>query len=609
MKAGGETMLKRSLAAALICCLIISLTACGGGSGDSGADFIMTNASVYTVDKDETIAEAVAVKDGKILYVGDSAGTEEFTGDKTQVIDMKGGSVLPSMVDAHMHPASSAISYLFEIALYDGEGKDAYLKTIKDFIEENPDLEVYAGGGFMRSAFDVVGPRAAWLDEIESEKPIILSGIDGHSMWVNSKTMELAGITKDTKDPEGGVIQRDPVTGEPSGLLQESAMQLVSELQPEYTKEQYKEAILWLQDWLNSLGFTTIFDAIVSMDNPNVYEAYNELANEGKLTLRIRGAWSMYPEMGADKYDAYVEKGIELSKDFTTPYFQINAFKFFSDQVVEEATAYMLEPYSDRTDGWRGIKVWDDDVLADLYTKIDKAGFQLHTHQIGDAAATYALDATEKAVKANGVRDSRHTLAHNQFMSPEDMKRMSDLKMNAIIAPYWMAMDDYYWEIYKPMLGDERVNNMYPAKSLFDAGVNTAIHSDFSVTEPDPGWLFYGAVTRTLPQKMYDAWYGADSTFGRTTDINAPVTDGLIGPLQQHKERLTLAQAVKAATYNGAYANFLEKETGSVEVGKAADLMLFKDDLFKIEVEDLANVLPMMTFFDGKVVYDEKDAE
>ena len=244
--------------------------------------------------------------------------------------------------------------------------------------------------------------------------------------------------------------------------------------------------------------------------------------------------------------------------------------------------------------------------MADLFTRIDKAGFQLHVHQIGDAAATYTLDAIEKVVAANGARDSRHSFAHVQFLNDNDIQRMADLKMNAIIAPYWMAMDDYYWDIYKPVLGEERANNMYPAQSLFDAGINTAIHSDFFVTEPDPGWLIYGALTRTVPQKIADMWYeGMDLT--RTTDINYPMEEMLIGPLPPHNERITLDEVLRAATYNGAYANFMEGEVGSIEVGKKADIIMFSEDLFELDVEDLANVLPIMTIFDGKIVYDEKE--
>lgn len=598
-------MFKKITSLFLVCCLVvIPLSACGG-SDDSFADIAITNASVYTADEDGTMAEAVAVKDGEIIYVGDAEGLSELTGENTKVVDLEGGTLMPSMIDSHMHPAMSATMYLYEISLHNVFDLDGYLPTIAGFIEENPDLDAYVGAGFMRSAFDTVGPRRESLDELESEKPVIITSIDGHSVWVNSKALELAGITKDTEDPQGGIIQKDPKTGEPSGLLQESAMNLVADLKPEYTKDQYKESILWLQEWFNSLGFTTIFDAMVDIDNPDYYGAYQELAEDGELTLRVRGGWHMYPEMGAVNFISNIEKGIELSKEFTTPYFQVNVFKFFSDQVVEEQSAYMAEPYIGGEEGWRGIKVWDDDEMEDLFTKIDKAGFQLHIHQIGDAAATYTLDAIEKVVATNGIRDSRHSFAHVQFLNDDDMQRMADLKMNAIIAPYWMAMDDYYWDIYMPILGEERVNNMYPAQSLFNKGINTAIHSDFFVTEPDPGWLIYGALTRTVPEKIADLWYeGMDLT--RTTDINYPMEEMLIGPLPPHNERINLDEILRAATYNGAYANFMENEVGSIEVGKRADIILFSQDLFDLDVEDLANVLPIMTIFDGKIVFDNK---
>jgi predicted amidohydrolase YtcJ len=594
--------LRISIVVLVLACVALAMGSCGTAS----ADIVITNASVQTVDANGTVAEAVAIADEKIIYVGDAAGAESYIDDNTKVIDMEGGTVMPGMVDSHMHPAMSAAAYMYEISLHTVTADlETYVDVIQTFVTENPDLEVYAGGGFMRSVFDQVGPRKETLDKISSDKPIILTSVDGHSIWANSKALELAGITKDTPDPEGGVIQHDPKTGEPSGLLQESAKDLVEELQPDYTKEQYKDAILWLQEWFNSVGLTTIFDALVPIDNPNYYEAYQELAEDGLLTLRVRGAWYLYPEMGAENYEANIDKAIELSKEFDTPFFQVNAFKFFSDQVIEEETGYLSEPYMNRSDNWQGIKVWDDEVIADLFTKIDQAGFQIHIHQIGDAAATYTLDALEKVVAANGERDSRHTFAHVQMLSDADADRMAALKMNAVIAPYWMNMDDYYWELYYPMLGKERVNNMYPAKSLIDKGINTAVHSDFFVTEPDAGWLFYSAMTRTVPQKIIDMGYGeAAKDIIRTTDINYPITSGVNGPLPQHDERLSLDEIIRAATYGGAYANFTDKETGSIEVGKRADLIAFPDDLHKLDIESISEITPIITIFNGKIVFD-----
>ncbi len=597
--------LRVSIAALMLVCVALVMGSCG----TTTADILITNAVVQTVDAAGTVAEAVAIADDKIIYVGDAAGAEAYTDDDTKVIDMKGGTVMPGMVDSHMHPAMSAAAYLYEISLHTVTADvDSYLEVIDTFVKENPDLEVYAGAGFSRSVFDTVGPRKEMLDAISSDKPIILTSVDGHSLWANSKALELAGITKDTKDPEGGVIQHDPKTGEPSGLLQEAAKDLVADLQPEYTKQQYKDAILWLQEWFNSVGLTTIFDAMIPIDNPNYYEAYQELAEDGLLTLRVRGAWHMYPEMGEENYEANIDKAIELSEGFDTPYFQVNAFKFFSDQVIEEETGYLSEPYLNRDDDWKGIKVWDDEVMADLFTKIDKAGFQIHVHQIGDAAATYTLDALEKAVAANGERDSRHTFAHVQMLSDADADRMAALKMNAVIAPYWMTMDDYYWEIYYPILGKERVNDMYPAKSLIDRGINTAVHSDFFVTEPDAGWLFYSAMTRTVPQKIIDLWYGDEAEgIVRTADINYPITEGVNGPLPPYDERLSLDEIIKASTYGGAYANFMDQETGSIEVGKSADLIAFPDNLHKLDTEAISETSPVLTIFDGKIVFEAKE--
>lgn len=600
-----KTNLKRFYSLLLIMVMIVSMNACSSSQENNSADIVIMNANVHTVDSQNSEANAVAITDGKIVFVGNNEGAQEFTGKNTIVKDLNGGTVLPGIVDSHMHPAMSAVAYLYEIALYDVFTKEEYLEGIKNFINKNKNLDVYVGNGFMRSAFDEIGPRKEMLDAISKDKPIMVTSADGHSVWVNSKAMEIAGITKDTPDPEGGVIQRDPETGEPAGLLQESAKDLIDGLRPSYTKEQYKDAIVWLQSWFNSIGLTTIYDALIPVDDENYYMAYQELAEEGKLTLKVRGGWHLKPEMGREGLEEAITRGMELSDGFTTPYFQVNSFKFFADQVLEEETAYMSEPYLSRDDGWRGIKVWDDELMEELFTRIDKAGFQIHVHQIGDAAAAYTLDVLESVAEKNGKRDSRHTFAHVQFISESDEKRMAQMGMNAVIAPYWMAMDDYYWNLYVPYVGKERADQMYPAESLMKEGVNVATHSDFFVTEPDLGWLFYGAMTRTVPEKIFNSWYeGMDMT--RTADPNADVEDGMVGPLKPHEERLDMQEIVKAATYNGAYANFMEKETGSIEVGKAADLILFSDDIFQLNVEEVANITPSMTVFEGKIVYDQE---
>lgn len=594
--------------------LTLSLSSCGNKDSKtkSPSNIIIKNAAVYTVDEKNPTAEAVVVKDGAIEYVGTEKEAMDYEDGNSKVIDAKGSTVLPGNVDSHMHPAMSAVQYCFEIGLQDYFSHEEYLQAIEKFVKENPDLKVYAGAGFMRSFYDSVGPRKEDLDKIVPDKPVILMSADGHSKWVNSKALELAGITKDTKNPEGGIIQRDPKTGEPAGLLQESAANLVEDLLPEYTLEQYKEALTWLQQWLNERGITTIYDGMIPLDNENYYMAYQEMAEAGELTVRVRGAWHMAPEMGNEQeLEAKIDKGMELSKGFTTDQFQVIGFKFFADQVLEEGTAYLDGEYTKEMGGGHGIKVWDDDLLAKLFTKIDKAGYQIHVHQIGNAAASYTLDAIEKARKTNGNNDTRHSFIHVQYLSKENMDRMAKLNMNAIIAPYWSVRDDYYYDIYVPYVGQETADDMYPAQSLVNAGLNVATHSDFLVTEPDMGWLYYSAVTRTLPQKIFDLWYDGMDEYVRSTDTKATAKDGqyLIGPLKPYDERMELEDIVKASTYGGAYANYMEQEIGSIEKGKKADLLVLDQDIFKANIEDTSNLKVVTTIFDGTIVYDGTEKE
>jgi predicted amidohydrolase YtcJ len=262
----------------------------------------------------------------------------------------------------------------------------------------------------------------------------------------------------------------------------------------------------------------------------------------------------------------------------------------------------LIEPYAHRPD-WYGIKVWEDDQLKEAYQKVDAAGFQIHTHQIGDAAARYALDALEYVRDLNGARDSRHSFAHIQMMRPDDIQRMANLGMNAITAPYWQVVDDYYWDLYLPYIGPIRADTeQYPMRSLFKAGLNVTIHSDFFVTPPDFAWAFYSAMTRVLPERIADEWYGPGNYY-RTTDPNEALNYYDLGVLGPAKERAKLPQVIRAATINGARANFLEKEIGSVEIGKLADLVVLDRNLFKVDVEEIANFEVLMTFFEGDLVY------
>ncbi len=550
------------------------------------ADLLLTNGKVYTGTADTPWAEAVAVKDGTILAVGSTDDMQSYADEETEVIDVEGKMVLPGFVDAHMHPAKSSVIYFTQINLYASHTKGSMLDKVEQFVKTHPNQNVLKGAGFQRSVFDELGPRKEWLDAIESERPIGIYSSDGHSLWANSKAIETAGITGKTPQPAEGVIKIDPETGEPSGLFQEfGAMRMIEPIFPEPTKEEYKEGLLKLQKFLNERGLTTVFDAMVPLDKPHYVEAYQELASEEKLTVRYRGGWLMKTEEDADEQ---ILKGISLSQELDHPHFRIHTFKFFADHVIEEETGYLHEPYTHRDDDWYGIKVWDDEVMKRAFTAVDRAGFQIHVHQIGDAAATYTLNALESARQANGERDARPVLAHIQLLKPEDIPRMHKLGVVGVTAPYWMVADDYFYSLYKPYLGEPRASQMYPLRSLLDGGVPVALHCDFSVNEPDLMWALYSGMTRRMPLRISELWYSNDTY----TEVLPPL-----------EETVPLDHLIKAATAGGAYSLFLENEIGTIEPGKKADIVVVEKNLFDLEVEQIPEVSIEMTFFEGEQVY------
>ena len=569
------------------------------------ATLVLKNGAVYTVDSDRSWAQAIAINDKEIIFIGSDAGVEAFIETDTKVIDLDGKMVLPAFVDSHMHPAESAHVYQYGLRLFDVSGEDqikAYLKAIEVFVEKHPAAAWIIGGGYSRSAFDEVGPRKEWLDEIDSVRPIAITSTDGHSMWVNSKALEIANINKNTPQPKEGFIKHDPETGEPSGLLQEpGAMNLVAQHIPDPPKEHIKQSLIWLQEWLNTKGITTVHEAMLGLDERHIYEAYDELARDGKLTVRYRASWNISPEGGAEQQ---IEQGKTLAKRFDHAHFKAHSFKFFADHVIEEETGYLLEPYVHRNDDWYGIKVWDDDLLQQAFAKIDADGYQIHVHVIGDAAAQYTLDALEFAQNVNGKRDARHSFAHLQLARPKDIQRMAELDVSVHTSPYWTIMDDYFWKLSVPYLGRQRAFfQQYPFKSLFQAGVNVTIASDFFVSEPDPLAAIYCGMTRVMPQRVFDQTYGGNPNYRLVTDTDAALKPGDLGVLPPLNERASLEDMLVASTLNSAYANFLDGDIGSIEAGKLADLVVLDKNLFEIDNEEIPTTQIAMTFFEGQLVY------
>jgi len=540
-------------------------------------------------------------------YISSMRGIRPFVGKDTEIIDLRGKFAMPSFVEGHLHPLSTAYTYLFQAVLYDAYSHEQYIEIITEFAEENPDREGIMGAGFDRALYDEVGPRKEWLDEIDSERPIGIISNDIHSMWVNSKVFELLGWDKDTPDPPGGRINRDPETGELSGLLVEMpAMAPAWELFPYPTKEEYKESLMWVQDQLNREGITTAHDAWMEFD-PNYFRAYDELANEGRLTVRYRGSWYIAPDGNDQTRWLKIKFGLMLSNMFNHPHFQVHSFKFLADNILEERTALLLEPYrqsvepDSREPDYYGIKNWNDLDMFWAFDQVDRAGNQIHVHVIGDGATQYTLDALERVQWMNGSRDSRHSLAHLQMAKPRDVKRMGDLGVGAHMSPYWMTIDEHFWSFYLPYLGPGRASNTYPHKSLFDNGVNVTVASDLPTSQPDIMFAIFSGMERILPYEKYREWYGWRTRY--RSDWDDELRNGDIGHLPPRSECVSLEQMLRAATINGAHANFLEDQVGSLEVGKKADIVVLSKNLFEIETDDIPSVEIEMTFFEGKMVH------
>jgi len=537
------------------------------------ADLILQNGAIYTVDKNRSWAETIAVKGDTIIYVGSQDGVKSYKGPDTKVVDLQGKMVLPGFIDSHTH-ASKTTGLIYTVDLFDAGSIEDYLQVVKSFVAEHPNEVAIQGRGWTNSVATGIGPRKEALDEIVKDIPVALTSDDGHSLWVNSKALELAGIKKDIANPEGGVIERDPVTGEPSGTLREKAMDLVLKKIPGLTTEQYMNGILKYQELAAERGVTTARDPDL-LRYLNVLEAYQQLSKQDKLTVRFRNAITADPNKGPEQIAQFVQ----LREENKGPHFQINAVKVFLDGVVEGATGYLEEPYQHKHTN--GQLIWDPKVYNETVAAADKEGFQLHVHSIGDAATRITLDGFEYARKANGKRDSRHSVVHLQLLNPADIERFKNLGAVGVPQPFWFLKEPgFYEEIEVPYLGKERADKEYPMKSLIDAGVVMASGSDYIVTQE------------------FGPLYGIQQGVTRIEEGKTELAD-----VANPSERATLDDMIASFTINGAYANFVDDITGSLVVGKKADLVVLDKNLFKIPETEINNTKVLWTLFEGKEVY------
>ena len=543
-------------------------TVAGDKNPPAFAELVFRNGAVYTVDAVRSWAEAVAVREGRIVYVGTNAGATKWIGPKTRSVDLQGKMLLPGFHDSHVHLVGGGIE-LAECNINDMTNLEEILGAVRRYAAANPDKKWIRGGGWPLTLEDG-NPRKELLDQVLADRPVILDAFDGHSTWANSKALEICGITKDTPDPPRGRIERDPKTGEPTGTLRESASRLVINKIPPYTHEENVRGLRRGLEMANRLGITSIQEASVAEHH---LEAYAELDRAGELTVRTVTAMKIDPA----KFSAQLPQFAAWREKYRSKRLRTTSVKIFLDGVIESRTAAVIEPYlgEARDRGWLNLEL---ETLKPLAAELDRMGFQIHIHAIGDQAIQSALDALEFARQCNGVRDARHHIAHLELFDPPDLARFQRLGVIANFQPLWASADLYIVKMTEPILGPARSRWLYPIKSVADTGAVIACGSDWSVTSMDPLEAIQIAVTRR----------GLEA---------GP------GPAWIPEEVVDLPLMIAAYTINGAYVNFEEQETGSIEVGKSADLIVLDRNLFELPRHEIQTAKVLLTMLEGQVIY------
>jgi predicted amidohydrolase YtcJ len=532
------------------------------------ADLIVLG-DVYTVDAARSWAKAVAVRGDRIVAVGSEADVRERVGDVADVID--GACVLPGFQDAHIH-AAFAGRIRRHVNLDDLHSLTDYQDRIAAHAAAHPDDPWIVGGGWYGPVFTETGPHRRELDALVPDRPVFLMNTDTHAAWVNTRALELAGVTAATPDPWDGYFVRDP-DGMPTGCLQEgTAYTFWAEHVPADSIEDWTASIRVAQGYLHALGITGWQDAWVE---PTLLRAYRSLADAGELTARVVASLWWDRHRGLEQIDGLVEQrslGSGGNLDAGT-------VKIMLDGCPESATASMLSPYEGRSgeEHDRGIQFVPEDVLNEALVRLDALGFQVHQHALGDRAVRSAIDAVEAARVANGWNDNRHHVAHLQLPDLADVARLRPVGVAANIQPLWACPDPMIETLTRPRVGD-RADHLYPIGDIVRTGAVVAMGSDWPVSSPNVFEEMQVAVTRQVVG----------------TAADAPALDA--------SQRITLAEAIAGFTRGSAYVDH-DDDAGSIEAGKRADLIVADRNPFAGDVHEIAETMATVTIAAGRVVY------
>lgn len=520
------------------------------------------NGKIYTVNKNQPIAEAVVVSGNKIIFTGSGSEAKKFIDGETEIIDLHGRLMLPGFIDGHTHFISGGF-YLLGLDLRHATSTGEFKKLLKDYVSTHKGKWI-TGGSWDHEGWEIKDtPVKEMIDPFTQDTPVFIERLDKHMALANSLALKLAGITKDTPDPVGGAILKNPVTGEPTGILKDNAMPLVYSIIPEQAKEETDEAALAALDEAKRNGVTGIHDITYKND----LLAYQRLDKEGKLSCRV------YTRLPIADYANLVRSGIECN--FGSSKIKLGSLKAFSDGSLGAGTAWFFDNYEGEKSSGLPTDIVIDGRLEKWALEADKNKLQLSIHAIGDKANGYLLDLLEKITAANPSWDRRFRIEHAQHIRKQDIQRFAKLKAIASIQPYHLA-DDGVWAEKK--IGKERLKEAYPYKSLLDAGVILSLGSDWTVAPLNPLLGIYAAVTRcTVDGKNPDGWIP--------------------------EQKISVEEAIKGYTINNAYASFEEDIKGSIEPGKLADFVVLDNDILSIDPTEIKNVNADITVFDGKIIY------